>query len=875
MTPEVLEEIKEKDSQLYDNILRCTRELSNARAREDVNYFIARVMRDEYGQPYSQAPYHREFQEIISNYHNSVIWGHVELGKSVDVTSVIPTPDGFKVFGDLRVGDRVFAMDGTATRVTYVSPIQMRKTYRVSFSDGTSQVACSDHQWAAWTADRYAKNKPIQTVTTQEMVDRGLEVGDTSKRKYPAYRWRIPVCEPVQFERRAFTTPPYDLGAQLHTLGHIPEAYKATTIADRVALLRGLMDLGGDVGDDGSNLCELVVTPERLANDALELVRSLGIKATVTRDGDRYRIHFTASDINPFHTPRKADRVVAREKSKELSAKSVVAIEEIEPVPMRCISVAHATHTYIIGREYTVTHNTQQLIGRILWEIGRNPEIRIVVLQATANKALDVVSSIKRYIEESDEYREIFPHIKKGWIWTNTKIAVDTPGIINKDVTVQAAGINGDITSKRFDRAYVDDAVTEENSRSEIMRNGVYLWILRTLMSRLTASSTITIVGNAWHAEDAMHRFAANEHWYSKRFPVRDPVTKESYWPERWPASRILKWEQVRTPTESARSLDCILLPSGSNKFKQEWFDRAMQRGRGMYGPTADFPFTLKPQKGARVFHGVDLGHKKQAGADLTVIFTALLLPDGTRQLINIESGHMDGPEIVQALQLAHARYGGTFFVESVAAQQYILDFLHDADGTIAVYPWGTRGNGAVATNRNHSQFGIASMSVELANDKWTLPCSETGEIHPELSAWNAECLNFDPTAPHHGDRLMASWICSAGIRIHGLSEQFGVTAEVGGGGANTLPVGQGPMPVRDEVAKERWRKQQRRIWQDLRQASIDEAWEPVLALYAEEGRPMPDEVELEEENNAGYYSYRGVQPGQLVEHDDLFEEAA
>src|SRR5690606_12069334 len=45
----------------------------------------------------------------------------------------ILTTRGWTTMGELRVGDQVFSEDGRPTTVTYLSPIVLRKTYRVRF----------------------------------------------------------------------------------------------------------------------------------------------------------------------------------------------------------------------------------------------------------------------------------------------------------------------------------------------------------------------------------------------------------------------------------------------------------------------------------------------------------------------------------------------------------------------------------------------------------------------------------------------------------------------------------------------------------------------------------------------------------------------
>jgi hypothetical protein len=153
---------------------------------------------------------------------------------------------------------------------------------------------------------------------------------------------------------------------------HIPHSYLRASTKQRLALLQGLMDTDGSIDPVGS--CELTLCNKRLATDALELIRSLGIKAGMTsspaaytvvdpvtgikirkRAGTRFRIHFTTT-TPVFRLPRKAVRLPTRlrETQKWLYIK---AIEPIPTRPSRCIQVDSPDHAYLAAG-FVPTSNT-------------------------------------------------------------------------------------------------------------------------------------------------------------------------------------------------------------------------------------------------------------------------------------------------------------------------------------------------------------------------------------------------------------------------------------------------------------------------------------------------------------------------------------
>lgn len=94
-------------------------------------------------------------------------------GKALDISTKIPTPNGYTTMGDLKVGDEVFDKDGNITKVTFVTPIKYNhKCYEVTFSDGEKIIADEEHNWLV---DRWNKNN-FHVETTKEIIDKGYDV---------------------------------------------------------------------------------------------------------------------------------------------------------------------------------------------------------------------------------------------------------------------------------------------------------------------------------------------------------------------------------------------------------------------------------------------------------------------------------------------------------------------------------------------------------------------------------------------------------------------------------------------------------------------------------------------------------------------------
>ena len=121
----------------------------------------------------------------------------------------------------------------------------------------------------------------------------------------------------------------------------------------------------------------------------------------------------------------------------------------------------------------------------------------------------------------------------------------------------------------------------------------------------------------------------------------------------------------------------CMPRDDSQSRFKREWLDIAMRRGEGKALKVG----LVTVPSGYRVYTGVDLAVQKHAAADWTVMFTIIVHPDGTREVLGIERDKMSGPEIITRLFDVHRRFQSICVVENNASQEFIVQFAQQAGG--------------------------------------------------------------------------------------------------------------------------------------------------------------------------------------------------
>lgn len=462
--------------------------------------------------------------------------------------------------------------------------------------------------------------------------------------------------------------------------------------------------------------------------------------------------------VRTIEQARKLRAIVAREDVNEFI--EFVMRDDVTSVPMIQGAVherfqeAAANHPRcLIWSHLEAGKTTQLAIGRALWILGKNPNHRIAIISRTQTQASKILRAIKGYIERSAELRLVFPHLVPGAQWNDRAIAVKRTSY-SKDPSVQVFGVGvGSIQGARIDLAILDDVLTYENTRTAESRAHVFDWYLASVAGRVNPDGgQVIVVGNAFHPEDLLHRLAAQPSWHAERFPV---LTEDGFpaWPEHWPLDKIEEKREELGPHEFARQMLCLARDESANHFSRDAIKKCLDRGEGRQ-PIQSLQYV--PQ-GFQVFTGVDLatGRSKKKG-DLTVLFTIALHPNGDREVLCVESGRWQAPEIVRRIVDCHKRFHSIIVVESNAAQIYIQQFI-SASTAVPIIPFQT------GTNKMDPRFGVRSLAVEMANSKWIIP-SQGGTVHPEIAAWIQQMVYYDPHS-HTGDHLMASWFAREATR--------------------------------------------------------------------------------------------------------------
>jgi hypothetical protein len=319
------------------------------------------------------------------------------------------TPNGIKKWEDIKVGDNLFGTYGNITKVIDIPFDAETDIYKITLQDGRSVKASLNHLWNVIDWNGYEK-----TLTTQEILNYYYR----EKEKYKEFKYYIPKHEAVEYKKKQVEIDPYllglflgdgcmtqsrhhqfyftsslsdmenykecipyeiktlddrhhrivikNIGKKLTKLGlqetksrtkFIPDIYKYNIYEVRLNILQGLLDTDGCIGYGGNP--EYCTTSEVLANDVLEVARSLGINCNLNISendfGKVYKVRFY-TDVKLFKLERKASKQKIIKTRAYKTA--IVNIEYIGTEKSKCVTVDSKDNCYLIN-EYVTTHNSK------------------------------------------------------------------------------------------------------------------------------------------------------------------------------------------------------------------------------------------------------------------------------------------------------------------------------------------------------------------------------------------------------------------------------------------------------------------------------------------------------------------------------------
>jgi len=458
--------------------------------------------------------------------------------------------------------------------------------------------------------------------------------------------------------------------------------------------------------------------------------------------------------------------------------------------PRKCVIEAPRNHS----------KTTDWSIQTPAWLVGRDPNLRVLIVSDTAGQAVAILRAIKHLIENDEGYKSVFGELKPKYPekWAENEIIVnrDTK---EKDATFNAVGVGGAILSKRADIIICDDLLNKDNTKTYEQRKKTKEWFHDVLMPVLDPEhGKLIFVGTVFHSEDlitekmkdptydlklkyqAIIREADRQDLWAeyRSLMLSDPfdgkkLANDFYyqhkdemdagaivlWPSRWSYKRLVD-ERISVGTRSFNLMyQNIVIDDETAIFKESWIEKAANKELRMWKNyrVAEDTWGFRSRGG-----GVDLAVSKKKEANDTAIATVGWSEVQKKYvLMHVQIGKFSPAETRGNISEEFTNFDHQAIIVESNAYQASLSEDMISETNVPIVPYTTTGQ------KFDEEMGINSMAVTFENEQWILPADLEDPATALIFQRLKEGLMAFTPGSHTHDIVMAVWFAWSACRTY------------------------------------------------------------------------------------------------------------
>jgi predicted phage terminase large subunit-like protein len=362
-----------------------------------------------------------------------------------------------------------------------------------------------------------------------------------------------------------------------------------------------------------------------------------------------------------------------------------------------------------------------QVCIRILWELGRDPSLRVKVVCASESLAVERCRFLRDAVAGNPRLRLVFPDLRPGHPWEAMRFTVRRPAEV-LGPSVAAFGVGAASTGTRADLLVCDDIVDVKALRSRADRARVKAYFRENLMNLLEPDGRFWGLFTPWHLDDLNHELKQNAAYALFRRAVGPDL--EPVWPEKWPAERLARRRDEIGSLSFARAYRLVCVPDSDVPIKPAWVK-----------------FWTEPAAYEQTVLAVDPALSRRDTADFTALVTLGRTAAQEIHCLEAVARRVSAPELVALLDDADRRWRpDVILFESNAAFAGIRDLL------MRQARFGPKVKSVVQTKDKLSR--VHAFSVPVENGAFRLRGAGPLHVHPGQQGLFDEMTLF-PFAEH------------------------------------------------------------------------------------------------------------------------------
>jgi predicted phage terminase large subunit-like protein len=214
---------------------------------------------------------------------------------------------------------------------------------------------------------------------------------------------------------------------------------------------------------------------------------------------------------------------------------------------------------------------TSQIIGRVIYELGRDPNLRIKIACASDGRAKERLFEVSQNILYNARVKEVFPHMEPDpdAQWNVHKVHVRRDAK-HRDASIEALGITSTATGGRCDLLIADDVVDRRNALSfPALREQIKMAWLADWTNLLEPDSKVWAICTLWHKDDLNHMLMDNPAYTTLFYAI--PPDFGSMWTDKWPEHELRMRHREIGTVEFNRGFRNQAVDTESQMVQESW----------------------------------------------------------------------------------------------------------------------------------------------------------------------------------------------------------------------------------------------------------------------------------------------------------------